>query len=266
LVPVRYLATALGSKVQWEETSRAVKITQSNGNTEKTVRVLFIGNGMTSIYSMPYIFEGIAKSKGKKVYVDGESVGSTVLSDAWNSRGWRNSIEKRKWDFVSVQDAMYYPQTYYFRNLRLFNNIITKSRAKMLIYNLYNTTNPDDGILQTYQRRYNKDNDYIAKELNALVAPIAQGYTNSSKKDMRINLYQGQQDGHPSEYGAYLNACLYYAVIFNESPEGAPAKFKTGSLHDMVFDISDEPEVVKSLQRTAWETYLEYKASHPVQD
>jgi hypothetical protein len=38
-------------------------------------------------------------------------------------------------------------------------------------------------------------------------------------KHPELDLWQG--DGsHPNSYGTYLAACVFYAVIFQESPEG----------------------------------------------
>ena len=57
----------------------------------------------------------------------------------------------------------------------------------------------------------------IAKELGLLVAPVGRAW----QKDPSPDLWQA--DGsHPSEMGSYLTACILYATIFRESPEGLP--------------------------------------------
>jgi hypothetical protein len=59
----------------------------------------------------------------------------------------------------------------------------------------------------------------IAKDLNVTVAPVGSAWRVVVKEHPDINLWR--DDGsHPSKEGTYLAACVFYAVIFNESPVG----------------------------------------------
>ena len=50
------------------------------------------------------------------------------------------------------------------------------------------------------------------------------------------------KDGsHPSKLGVYLTACVFYATLFDESPEGAE------------FDGGLKPELAKEMQKAAAE-------------
>jgi hypothetical protein len=61
----------------------------------------------------------------------------------------------------------------------------------------------------------------IADELDAIVAPAGIAWQNSLAQEPGPDLWQG--DGiHPSVAGTYLSACVFYAVIFQQSPEGLP--------------------------------------------
>lgn len=59
----------------------------------------------------------------------------------------------------------------------------------------------------------------IASELRVPVAPV--GYAWSIARNQYPQLELWQEDGsHPSQQGTYLAACVFYAVIFRETPQG----------------------------------------------
>ena len=59
----------------------------------------------------------------------------------------------------------------------------------------------------------------IADELSAAVAPVGSAWQEVLQLDTGIELWQS--DGsHPTESGTYLAACVFYAAIFQESPQG----------------------------------------------
>ena len=59
----------------------------------------------------------------------------------------------------------------------------------------------------------------IAQELNAPIAPVGAAWLTAVKEHPELVLWQA--DGsHPTEQGTYLAACVFYAVVFHESPDG----------------------------------------------
>ena len=59
----------------------------------------------------------------------------------------------------------------------------------------------------------------IARELDATVAPVGLAWQRAVGQDPTLDLWQS--DGsHPTEEGTYLAACVLYATIFGEGPEG----------------------------------------------
>jgi hypothetical protein len=83
----------------------------------------------------------------------------------------------------------------------------------------------------------------IAQELKVPIAPV--GYTWLLAKGQNPQLDLWQEDGsHPTEQGTYLAACVFYAVIFRQSPEGLSYK---GNLPE---------ETVLFLQQIATDTVL----------
>jgi hypothetical protein len=55
---------------------------------------------------------------------------------------------------------------------------------------------------------------------------------------------------HANPAGAYLTACVFYAVVFKTSPEGLPASF---FIEGKTRPDQDEAQA-RLLQRVAWET------------
>ena len=65
------------------------------------------------------------------------------------------------------------------------------------------------------------NNGYLvtAQALNSPVAPVGIAWQDVRDQYPQINLWQ--DDGsHPTPEGTYLAACVFYADIFRQSPEG----------------------------------------------
>jgi formylglycine-generating enzyme required for sulfatase activity len=61
----------------------------------------------------------------------------------------------------------------------------------------------------------------IAQELGALVAPAGIAFENALQQQSDIYLwFEGDDAGHASGMGQYLTAAVFYALIYQESPEG----------------------------------------------
>jgi hypothetical protein len=69
------------------------------------------------------------------------------------------------------------------------------------------------------QSQVNEGYRAIAEELDAPVAPVGSAWRSAATWHPELNLWQGD-DSHPDKDGTYLAACVFYAVIFDESPEG----------------------------------------------
>ena len=87
----------------------------------------------------------------------------------------------------------------------------------------------------------------FANERDAMVAPVGIAWQNVIARDPQLSLWQ--TDGlHPNKAGTYLSACVFYAVIFRQSPEGLP------------YGAGLSEEKAQTLQAIAAETVLENPA------
>lgn len=103
----------------------------------------------------------------------------------------------------------------------------------------------------------------LAKTTGALVVPVPLAVYLLQKKGTDLTL-RYINDGHPNQCGAYLTACLFYAAVFNRSPEGLPlsqvveTKIVDPKKPDCDPDGNPRKRVFSDaertlLQRTAWE-------------
>ena len=102
-----------------------------------------------------------------------------------------------------------------------------------------------------------------AKTHQVPVVPVGLAFANAQNKHPSINLYVPDVLGvktvnevptltyrkelkHPSEAGTYLAACVFYAALYQQSPEGLP------------FTANLSAEHALALQQVAWATVKEF--------
>ena len=64
---------------------------------------------------------------------------------------------------------------------------------------------------------------HTASELGAKLAPVGLAWQKAQRSDPDLDLFH--PDGrHANPAGAYLTACVFYAVLLEKSPEGLPGR------------------------------------------
>ena len=217
-------------------------------------RVLFIGNSLTFFNDLPGMFAELARSGGHEVEVDMSAQGGWTLSKHATSTRTLDKIGQQNWDFVILQEQSVIPSIADERNesmypaVRLLDSKIGESGAETILFITwgYRDGLPDAGYrdfddMQAHLHRGYMD---IANELGAMVAPVGIAWQNGIVQDPQLGLWQ--RDGlHPSIEGSYLAACVFYAVIYQQSPEGLTYKA----------ELSEE--MAQFLQAIAAQTVLE---------
>lgn len=192
-------------------------------------RVLFIGNSLTFYNDLPNTFAGLARAGGHKVEVGMAAPGGWTLADHLYSPETLETLNSAKWNFVVLQEQSQIPSVQQFRTQEMYpptRELVGRVRALGATPLFFVTWARRDGWpengMGTYQSMQAEiDTGYagIASELNAPVAPVGSAWFNAVMEHPELNLWQ--DDGnHPTEQGTYLAACVFYAVIFHESPSG----------------------------------------------
>src|SRR5262249_32750380 len=168
------------------------------------------------------------------------TIGGATLQYHYDKSDARKQIASQKWDYVVLQEQSMRPivapsETH--KYARLLNAEIEKNGSKTVFF-------------MTWARQWWPEsqaylaNTYsgVGRELHATVAPVGLAWEDSLK--MRPDLVLHQSDGsHPSPTGSYLAACVFFAILSGQSPEGLPARVG-------VADLGGDD--AKFLQHLAW--------------
>ncbi len=205
------------------------------------IRVLFIGNSYTYVNDLPQMIADLAQAaKQRPLVFDKETPGGYSLEQHWKDAKAVKKIATGTWDFVVLQEQSLRPLNepqLMFDYAAKFAGEIKKTNAKTL---LYQTWARQDALER--QPELSKAYLDLGTMLKADVVPVGMAWERARKDDPELVLHSADKS-HPSKAGTYLAACVFYAVIYNKSPEGLPGK--PGGLSDA--------EAMK-LQTIAWET------------
>ncbi len=130
------------------------------------------------------------------------------------------------------------------RAVRAFDEEIKASGAKTVLYMTWAREDQSDHI-DSLNRSYTM----IGNHVGALVVPVGVAFNNSAQQYPKIDLYRSDKS-HPTMAGTYLAACVFYAALYQQSPEG------------LIFPVSTtlNEEKAADLQILAWRTVQDYYA------
>ena len=106
---------------------------------------------------------------------------------------------------------------------------------------------------------------FSSEELKAIVAPVGLAWESALKQQPQLALHL-EDKSHPAPRGSYLAACVLYATVYGQSPEGLPARLlghkldasgrveKSQDNASKVELINLAPAEAALLQRIAWQT------------
>jgi hypothetical protein len=193
------------------------------------LRILFVGNSYTYVNDLPKTFAELSNSGNHQVEVGMSATGGWSLADHMKSSEFSNALQSSKWDYVIVQEQSQIPSMEQSRKVSMYPAArtmigeIRETGAKPVFFETWAHQNgwPENGMPNFESMQYQIDQGYllIAQELNVPIAPVGDAWFSAIKQNPQLKLWQ--EDGsHPSEQGTYLAACIFYAFIFQESPQG----------------------------------------------
>ena len=193
------------------------------------LRVLFLGNSYTYVNDLPGTFARLAESGGRQVESATVANGGETLAQHAASKDSRSAIASRQWDYVVLQEQSEVPAVagsrdgYMYPAARTLAVLIEASGATPM---LFMTPAHRDGLpasglagYEPMQLAINNGYEAIARELGVPIAPVGYAWFVLRRQHPEVGLWQ--DDGsHPSVAGTYLAACVFYAAIYRQSPEG----------------------------------------------
>jgi len=251
----------------------------ASGREPVKLRVLFLGNSYTYFNNLPQLVAGLSLAAGQEKTLETEmvTIGGATLKILWEDGGALRAIKKHKWDYVVLQEQSTLgpspvvdgspqindPQVFY-EYARRFDAELKKAGTKTIFYLTWARQNrPETQAVLTaaYQS--------IGQELKAIVAPVGLAWESALKERPQLILHLPDK-AHPNQCGSYLAACVFYAILFGQSPEGLPGKLAgpavdyTGSVrgdkgHVELVNLSAADAAL--LQKIAWQTVQQQSKS-----
>ena len=200
-----------------------------NDNSGVSTRVLFIGNSYTYVNDLPSVFTQLACSGQHSVETGLLAPGGWTLAEHVNDPNTQTEIEAQKWDYVVLQEQSEIPSVeqsrilYMYPAARTLVKMIQDNGEEPMFFmtwgHQYGDLNFSYYDYESMQKQLTTGYLTIADELDVPVAPVGSAWEQVHQQNPEIDLWQS--DGsHPTESGTYLAACVFYAAIFHESPEG----------------------------------------------
>ncbi len=191
---------------------------RSGSEETDPTRVLFIGNSYTFLNGgIDKEFKGLAPSSR----VSRIAAGGYTLEDHWKDGAAARKIREEGWTFVVLQEQSQRPVTdwqSFYKFSREFDIEIRESGAKTVL--LMTWERPDSVAGGVTTATLASAYEAVGTQLAAEVAPAGLAFARSLLQRPDLPLYS--QDGHPTEAGTYLAACILYGVILQRTPVGNP--------------------------------------------
>ena len=209
---------------------------------KKRLNVFYYGNSFTGCGDLPLVVKKMAEAGDPDLVLFGSgcvnsgSLGS--LAGHWKAGSPQKQIttppgSKQKWDFVVLQsynDDMEGEKSLYAQYAPKFAELIKAQGGRVVLYET--TPNTQNGMPLTAPPdpapviKKAKAIAALAKQTDALVVPMSMVALRCQtvRPDLTLRF---ANDFHPNQTMTYLTACTFYAALFNRSPEGLPALFRS---------------------------------------
>jgi hypothetical protein len=201
-------------------------------------RVLFVGNSYTAANNLPQMLSDLASSKGDSVVYASNVPGGYTFQLHSSDVITLGLIQSQPWDYVVLQEQSQrpsfpqsqvavevYPYARQLDSLIRLNNPCTETVFYMTWGRKYGDASncavwPPVCTYAGMQEQLRQSYLQMANDNAALVAPCGLAWQHSVGIDSSINLWVSD-NSHPSVEGTYLNACVFYATLFRQTPVGA---------------------------------------------
>ena len=200
----------------------------------KTLRVLFIGNSLTYVNDLPGLLAQLAKSRDSKMEYEMYAPGGYTLAGHSADPQLLAKINKGAWDIVVLQEQSQLPaypwaETQVFPYAQKLSQLARTASpgVKIAFYMTMAKRNGDTQNLRDFpsmgtydgmQQKLNTAYSRMAAENRGILVPVGPVWQKVRSHEPSLELYA--DDTHPNLTGSYLAACVFYAVLFGDTPAG----------------------------------------------
>ena len=208
------------------------------------LRVLFVGNSLTSANDLPRMLEEVAASGGDTIRASAVTAPGTALIDHANGATDALAVIRRGgWDVVVLQQGPTWPgvclDTLVLAT-RTFDRAIRGAGARPALYMVWPAASAldyFDGVRQSYE--------IAAGAVDGVLLPAGVAWREAWRAYPAMPLY-GSDGFHPSRVGTYLAALVMYERLTGRDARTLPARPVLGG---RPLDLPDE--AVRILQDAA---------------
>jgi hypothetical protein len=188
--------------------------------TQKALRVLFVGNSLTSWTDIPMRVQKVAEATGRKAVIETVAFPAFSLEDHWRDGRALEAIRKG-WDVVVLQQgasAHDAGRAELIEYARKFAKPIREAGAQPALYMVWPLADrPKEfpAVMQSYRD--------AAQAVDGLLIPAGEAWFRMLAKEPRLKLYSDAV--HPSSFGSDLASLTIYLALFPAGPQEFDEKF-----------------------------------------
>lgn len=205
----------------------------------QTTSILFLGNSYIYTADLPGTLYNLALAGGDTIYREQNTPGGYTFQQHSTNATSLSKIASRNWDFVVLQEQSQIPsfppsqvesQCYPYAQILVDSIKSNYQCTEPIFFMTWGRRDGDQSNCQFYaplctfegmNARLRESYLEMGLDNSATVAPCGAAWQQMKLANATFwnGLYSG--DGsHPSAWGTYLNACIFYATIFRQSPVG----------------------------------------------
>lgn len=204
----------------------------------QTTSVLFVGNSYTYVNDLPQTLAEIALSKGDTLIFDSSAPGGYTFQQHSAYAPTLSKINLRAWNYVVLQEQSQLPSfspaqvaSSVFPYARKLDSLVllNDSCTETVFYMTWGRENGDASNCAFYppvcsyagmQQRLRDSYMQMGAANHASVSPVGVAWERVRTEYPAIGLYQADES-HPSIYGTYLAACVFYSTLYHKTSVGS---------------------------------------------
>ena len=199
------------------------------------LRVLFIGNSLTSSHDLPNLVATVARAAGTTIATRTAAMDGYALEDHWGSDHLRTTITRGDWDWVVLQQG---PSSLPESRVNLvywtqqFDALIRSAGARPALLMVW-PESARQGAFPAVSASYRA----AATAVGGAILPAGDAWLAAWSLDPTLPLY-GSDGFHPAIGGSYLAALTVFAGLTGRSPLEVPAR--PSGLEGILRGLQDE--------------------------
>ncbi len=201
-------------------------------------KILFIGNSYTYVNDLPQLLKNLALSFGDTIYTDQYTPGGYQFNQHAVDATTLSKIASLNWDYVVLQEQSQKPsfppaqvQSDVYPYATILNNAIkaNSSCTETVFYMTWGRKNGDASNCSFYtplctyegmQQRLRESYMEMSVTNLATTSPVGVAWKNFRDTYPTVELYAADES-HPSIYGSYLAACVFYTTLYQKTTIGS---------------------------------------------